>query len=158
MRKTIKLTPRQVNAKRKHEGLPPLNFKLFRAVIKKLETTPTAYEQGHVVEKDNEAPCGTAACIGGWAYLLAGKRVTQRTSRKKVLNEAAVLLGLNNIPDCEAGDADVVFAGEPNYSWPEPFASEWSVTDNRKEQATIAVAYLRHLLATGDVNDAGGEL
>lgn len=147
------MNARQVNAKRKNEGLPPLNFKLFRAVIKKLETAPLAYRQDDVIEKDELAPCGTAGCIGGWAYLLSGKRVTKITDRSKVLERAAVLLGLNQKDtNWEQGDAGYVFSGTPGYDWPEPFASDWRDADGREEEAQVAVRYLKHILATGDVS------
>lgn len=147
------MNARQVNAKRKREGLPPLNFKLFRAVIKKLEAAPMAYDQESVVEKDKEAPCGTAACIGGWAYLLSGKKVTKKVTMLNVLNEASELLGLNaDALDWEDGDACRVFAVDPDETWPEPFASDWQSAEGREEQAAVAVRYLRNILATGDVN------
>lgn len=149
------MTAREINAKRKRDGLPPLNFKLFRAVIKKLETAPMAYSQEDIVEKDNKAPCGTAACIGGWAYLLAGRRVTSRTNNSTVLNRAALLLGLNNEEEWEGGDAERLFSGYPEDQWPEPFASDWQDAVDREEQARVAVAYLKNILATGDVHAKG---
>lgn len=149
------MTPAQVNAKRKREGLPPLNFKLFKAVIEKLKSAPLAYSQGDVIEKDKEAPCGTAACIGGWAYLLGGKRVTKKVSNLDVLDKAAVMLGLNVEEDWETGDAFTVFDGDPSDAWPEPFASNWQAANGREEEAAVAVAYLKNILATGDVHAEG---
>lgn len=150
------MTQREINERRKAEGLPPLNFKLFRAVIEKLETAPLAYEQANVIESDSKAPCGTAGCIGGWAYLLAGNVVN--VSKSTVLDRAAGLLGLNQDDDCwEDGDAVTVFSANPEHSWPEPFASQWRRAAGREQEAKVAVAYLRNILTTGDV-DAEGQL
>lgn len=150
------MTPRQVNAKRKREGLPPLNFRLFRAVIKKLETAPMAYEQDTVVSPDRDAPCGTAACIGGWAYLLEGQRATTTLADERVLNKAAFLLGLNEDDQSWSdGDAGSVFSSSPESRWPAPFGGDWMEADGREEEAKVAVRYLKNILATGDVGTEG---
>lgn len=144
-------TPRQINAERKKEGKPPLNFALFRKVIKKLEAAPMAYEQSDAIKNDGRAPCGTAACIGGWAYLLAGQS-PEGVSQSTVLDRAGRMLGLSGGDEnWDDGDAQVVFTGDPDTCWPSPFDTQWERVTTRRGQAQVALRYLKHIITTGKV-------
>jgi hypothetical protein len=77
-------------------------------------------------------PCGTAACIAGWAYILNTGRM-QEHSDEPLWVTAQKLLGL------DVEDADNLFEpGNPD-TWAD-------ITDQQ------AVRTLRHLAATGEVN------
>lgn len=131
-----------------------LNIELLQKVRDKIATTPEAYNQGTYGCQSSLAPCGTAACIAGWACLLSGRMDTTAlyhfsdTEPAVIHDEAAEALGL------DADDAEVLFTGEPQNAdsdgWPAPFCYEWAVA-TRKEQSVIAVAYLDWIIKTGEV-------
>lgn len=151
------MNTRQINVQRKAEGKPPLNFALFRKVIKKLETAPTAYDQTAIAEPDSESPCGTAACIGGWADILSapkglfrcGKLIPYRVN----LNRAADSLGL----DCNDSGESNLFTGDPGDNsdgWASRKHREaWRKAATRKGQARVAIRYLTHIFKTGRFTD-----
>lgn len=141
-------TSRQINIERKKDGLPPLNFALFRKVIKKLEIAPEAYEQTTYGERDSDAPCGTAACIAGWATVLSGNAAHTNIRRlhRKAQDIATKELGINY------EESRTLFGAEPYGIWPEPFDLRWARALTRKSQARVAISYLKRILKTGKVN------
>jgi hypothetical protein len=148
-----KKTSRQINSERKQAGLPPLNFALFRKVIRKLEAAPMAYDQGQEAIFDDNAPCGTAACIGGWADILSG-RGSLKWARVD-LDRAAESLGLtgeNWVSEYRTERA-VLFDPSPEHAWPSPFNSQWEKAKTQRGQARVAIRYLTHILNTGKVTE-----
>jgi hypothetical protein len=142
-------TSRQINSRRKAEGKPPLNFTLFRKVIKKLETAPNAYEQITFGERDREAPCGTAACIAGWAAIEAG-RIKLHQIKRLQIHASEIAQSELGITD----DESLIFTAKPssNYEgWPEPYKTEWSKANGRRQQARVAIRYLTHIIKTGKI-------
>lgn len=146
-------TSRQINAERKKEGKPPLNFALFRKVIKKLATTPEAYDQSLWGRKAKNAPCGTAACIAGWAAHLSGKVSLETLQKNKdsVQAIAAKQLGLDPKYNYYGLDEMDLFTGEPEENWPKPYRQRWDNATTTKQRARVAVAYLTHIIKTGKV-------
>lgn len=66
------------------------------------------------------------------------------------------MLGLSDV------EQNMLFIGEPegeedeynderDGGWPEPFASDWAEAVGAHERAAVAVAYLDHIIATGEV-------
>lgn len=148
------LTPRQINAQRKAEGKPPLNFRLLRRIIVKLESNPEAYNQQTWGQSNRLAPCGTAACIAGWASLLDGKFTHQQLRRnpKSAKGKAAKSLGLNVDLGGYGDEVYTLFNGDPSGVWPQPFSTRWlNANGNPKREARVAVAYLKHIVATGEI-------
>lgn len=151
-------TSRQINAERKREGLPPLNFPLFRKVIKKLETAPTAYDQSDPFRHEESAPCGTAACIGGWADILAGNVDLSDPDAQTNLNRAGNALGLGGKDWAFEEDTEraILFVGGPEEDdggWPTPYRQQWRKVKTARGQARVAIRYLRHIIATGKVTE-----
>ena len=148
-----------------------LNIELFEKIREKIVTTPESYDQGTFGRRDRDAPCGTAACIAGWACVLSGAmdpETLYRTSARdpmEVQDKAAEVLGLSD------EDAAILFTGEPegedfdpdeewdeDYAiggWPAPFGGDWyearrsDQLDTRAPQ--VAIAYLTHIIETGKV-------
>jgi hypothetical protein len=146
------LTPRQINAARKREGKPPLNFKLLRQIIKKIETAPEAYDQDVYGRKSDTAPCGTAACIAGWTCYLGNKvsmRTLQRGSGVSFESYGTKLLGLHD--SWESEDESRLFTSNPEYNWPEPYATQWGRAKTQRQQARVAIRYLTRIVRTGQV-------
>lgn len=146
------MTPRQINAQRKRDGKPPLNFALLRRIIKKLETNPESYDQTYWGRYEHEATCGTAACIAGWAANLDGKKTLEQLRRNpsSVKKIGAKSLGLWS-HDYMQDEIDVLFDGTPRWSWPEPFASSFAKARTPQRQARVAIRYLNRIITTGKV-------
>jgi hypothetical protein len=152
-----------------------LNIELFKAIREKIATTPAAYDQETWGRRDGSAPCGTACCIAGWACVLNGD-VSIEDARalgwdgeigadgisdgRHVSDVASEALGLS------ADDADTLFTSLPEgeredydddgndvfaCGWPEPFATNWRLSSSDSERASVAVAYLDHIIETGSV-------
>lgn len=139
---------------------PRLNIELFRAVRDKIIAAPEAYDQGHEAYNDNRSPCGTVACIGGWADILSAPNESARRYRmngRVNLDRAADALGLSgeDFWNEYAGDVRteraVLFTGDPDEHWPEPFATQFLEADTPSQIAQVAVAYLDQIIATGKV-------
>ena len=145
-------TPRQINAERKRDGKPPLNFRLIRRIIKKIETTPEAYDQNVWGRRDNKAPCGTAACIAGWACFLGGEKSLEQLRRnpKSVAGIGVKLLGLFKSRDGWVADETGMFDGYAD-SWPHPFDKRYQEARSPRAGARAAISYLKHVLKTGEV-------
>jgi hypothetical protein len=137
-----------------------LNIELFKKVRAKIARAPEAYDQSVEVYSTGNSPCGTAACIGGWADILSAPSASERDIRirgRVNLDRAANALGLGGssfwgeyLRD-EATERMVLFTGDPADNWPEPFAKQWRRAKTSKAQAKIAVAYLDHIIETGKV-------
>lgn len=137
-----------------------LNIELFRAVRDKIITVPEAYDQGHQAYNDNRSPCGTVACIGGWADILSAPNESARRHRMNGhvdLDRAANTLGLSGTEfwteyaEDTRTERAVLFTGDPDEHWPEPFAAQFLEADTPSQIAQVAVAYLDHIIATGKV-------
>ncbi len=154
-----------------------LNIELLTKVRDKIATTPEAYDQSVYGRISKEAPCGTAACIAGWTVLLADAMPVTEVQKAngaawaKEQNENREVVGnlLNEVPRIAAellgltdNEKNILFIGEPegdeseydderDGGWPEPFATDWAEANGQREQAQVAVAYLDHIIATGEV-------
>lgn len=143
-----------------------LNIELFKKIREKIATTPDAYDQETYGRRNDYAPCGTAACIAGWACVL-GEAEPLETVRslheryvsgdkeivKRIPSTAKRLLGLTQ------EEADVLFYGDPSgYNedtdeyeggWPQPFADRWDAGID--DRSSIAIDYIDHIIETGTV-------
>lgn len=149
-----------------------LNIELFKKVREKIATTPEAYDQRVFGRSEPLAPCGTAACIAGWACVLSG---VMRLDDVQLANPTDTgQTGIIDLVDERAAEAlrltdyesDVLFTSEPEgdcddydddgndiYAggWPEPFAEQWREAVSNDARAQVAVAYLDHIIETGKV-------
>lgn len=60
-----------------------LNIELFKKVREKIATTPEAYNQSVFARASTVAPCGTVACIAGWACVLSGAMDAEELKRRE---------------------------------------------------------------------------
>ena len=92
-------------------------------------------------------PCGTTACIAGWALTLAGKRMRKFTN---YMNQGRKILGLTQ------QEARKLFLVD---NWPEKFQERYdsdaeSVLSSRvpakdiRKNALVAVARIEHFIKT----------
>lgn len=157
--KPLTITPalrarwKKINAKRKAEDKPPLNFPLWVKVRNRIAAVPESYHQGEWKAKSSEAPCGTKACLAGEAIICserspkAGLKLLWQKNKRSIPNMAIALLGLEPYNEVQ------IFSGYPLGDWVEPFGSEWADAKTSKAQARVAVRYLTHVIRTGEVID-----
>lgn len=84
-------------------------------------------------------PCGTAACIAGWANILTGTTVSESASPERAARE----LGL------ETKNEDYVYLFSDK-RWPQPFNEKYSKAKTPRQRAKIACARIDHLIKTGE--------
>lgn len=128
-----------------------LNVKLIRKIQRHITEEPRRFFMGWYLAKRKNwkevrtngssdlsktpPPCGTAACIAGWANIFSKNRdVTDTVAASKAL-------GLNCLI------ANVVFY---DWNWPAPFGRQYEIARNPKQRAKIACARLDHLIKTGE--------
>lgn len=128
-----------------------LNVKLLRRIQEHITKEPkrlfmawyiTKGEPGALFAGDEDKPaqlppCGTAACIAGWAILLSDKEL--EAERNGFSSTAGPLLGIE--------DTGSVFLAD---EWPHPFRERYRKAVTRKARAKIAVARIEHLITKGE--------
>lgn len=124
---------------------------LYDALIAKLGEAPDAYNQQVVGEPSEKAPCGTAACLGGWGLVLSNL-VSQTAVRYMgdwigdwIVPDIGVkwarlseFLGI----DQEVAE-NTLFNRNPVNDWPSPYSEDWDKAESNEERAAVAI----HLLA-----------
>lgn len=142
-----------------------LNIELFKKIRERIATIPESYDQEHWWQPSVESPCGTTACLAGEAIICNAPSVEEGLAELKRLyaidkwyavpNRAAELLGLDgdwptyiDEEDPSAGGETVIFDAEAAY-WPLKYMEMFQDGD----EAGAAVAYLTHIIETGNVFD-----
>lgn len=127
-----------------------INKTLLRKVRNHILAEPRRYNQGRFGRADDNAPCGTACCIAGWAIVLSGKASLEdarddfETLDEDAQGLGAKLLGLSY------NESNVVFDGDAN-DWPQQFNTAFHVSDDKAAQARVAADYINHIIKTGKV-------
>lgn len=113
-----------------------INKTLLRRVRNHILDEPRRYNQGTPGKRvsKRESPCGTRACIGGWADMLEGDDV--RDVSDIDLDRAARKLGFNG------QQAFTVFF----WYWPEQFNDAWRDDIPRKKAARLAADYINWII------------
>lgn len=143
-----------------------LNIELFKAIREKIATTPAAYDQSVFARESRVAPCGTAACIAGWACVLSGAMSAEELKRRERTDGEefiSIEITAKHVLGLDEDEADVLFTESPEgewddyddggndvyvNGWPEEFASQWRGATSGSD---VAVAYLTHIIETGKV-------
>lgn len=133
-----------------------INVELLERVRDKVRAAPEAYDQTTYRRTEPAAPCGTAACIAGWAVTLSGEPLTETANRcvcddplclrgTSVAEDARRLLGL--LPE----EASVLFRAAPARTWPEPFGTLYGLAKSPQARAEVAASYLNWIIEHGRV-------
>lgn len=114
---------------KKHILEEPKRFLMCYWRVKK-RTDPDGLPTSHA----GFAPCGTAACIAGWAWTLEHphKRIPEKST------EIAELLGIDPVERFRLFSVD---------QWPEPFQSQFK-DNGSAESAKVAAARIEHFIKT----------
>lgn len=125
-----------------------INVRLLRKIQKHILEEPRRYDQNlWRIEVDpatnpERPPCGTMACIGGWATALSGKE------RDSYLgwDVAMRLLGLTR----EQADRlfDTVEKGTDLNKWPKKFVTAYLKAKTPRDRARVAVRRIDHFIKT----------
>jgi hypothetical protein len=132
-----------------------LNVRLIRRIIKHILAEPKRYcqedtiangEPGELILGVNYnqkfATCGTAACIGGWAYLLSEKHPTSHWDTCTILDKGGRALGLTDYQQ------EVLFTGLPGAEWPQPYAENYRKAKTPAGRTRTAVRLLEKVIET----------
>lgn len=128
-----------------------INKSLFRKVRNKILQTPESYDQTVFGRKSHKAPCGTAACIFGWAAILSDTFDQEYVNHYGKYADGAGIYGgarraLGLTPD-EGG----IVANYRGAHWPEPYGSNFRAAKTEAEKARAAADYLNYIIRTGKV-------
>lgn len=88
------------------------------------------------------APCGTAACIAGWALILSNKPAKNGFP---YLRKAAKLLGVR-ITNFGGNGRKLFFT----YEWPRKFDDKFAVAKTAAARAKAAAERIEHFIKTGE--------
>lgn len=140
-----------------------MNTRLLRRIQKHILKYPDAFVMEYFVEnrdKETKTPCGTAACIGGWACIMEQKKLSPRL-RQRLLNNiskpedywigkdydfnyfyhARRFLGISE------RQAESLFELG---GWPEKFNIRYYGAKTNKGLARVAVQRIEHFINTGE--------
>lgn len=130
-----------------------INVELLEQVKAHILAEPRRYHQAVIGTESERSPCGTAACLFGWAGFLSGEVTLQELARigrydgEDFMDRVQQHLGFND------AEADIV-ACRYGERWPEPFKTRFSVAESdgdKAGQARAAADYIDHIIRTGRV-------
>ena len=136
-----------------------LNVRLVRKIIRHILAEPLRYCQEWTINTGTPgeliggsgsdsggqrfAKCGTAACIGGWAYILSTTRPRLKwSSTLLLLDKGGKALGLS------AYHQNILFSGRPSYEWPQPYARQYEAATTSRARARVACRLLEKVIDT----------
>jgi hypothetical protein len=142
-----------------------LNIELFKKIRDRIAAIPAAYDQSIYFRPDDNAPCGTAACLAGEAIICSAPSVEAgvealryHDSREGVPEVAADLLGL---PPAQWGDGFpeqynetarlFAFIATTKCFGPNHSRATFAMRTTQRARAAVAVKYLNHIIETGKV-------
>lgn len=124
-----------------------LNVELLKKVQQHITEEPKRYDQFAVVRESSLAPCGTVACIAGWANVLSGS--DPKSEEAQDLDKAAVRLGVETCYELFPegfGCFHFLFDLE---GWPSQFVREHEQAKTFKARAKAACKRIDYLIKTG---------
>lgn len=136
-----------------------MKTRLLRKIQAHLAEEPKRYVQDyeHItstetlerVSLNGAPPCGTMACIGGWACVLSGDSSPSYHTMRK----AQEYLGLDpeqadrlfSGVSVSEGDIRIVYSGT---RWPKKFASAYAKAKTQRGRVAVAIRRIDHFIAT----------
>ncbi len=140
-----------------------LNVRLVRKIIRHILAEPRRYWQEWTIYTGTPgeligggfgqrfAKCGTAACIGGWAYILSTTRPRLNGCSRTLpwlqwsstlLDKGGKALGLSDYHQ------SVLFSSMPSYDWPQPYARQYDAATTSRARARVACRLLEKVIDT----------
>jgi len=133
-----------------------MNVKLLRKIQKHILAEPRRLNMSHWAAPSHDAPCGTMACIAGWAVILTKRRGAEKFRR------VAERLGIGLFPDPKRItlnpstvaakalrlDLDQKEKLFHTYGWPWNFREKYLNAENPRIRARAASDRIDHFIAT----------
>jgi hypothetical protein len=125
----MKMNVRLLRRVAKHIAAEPRRFQMGDWIIKKSEEGERFREFSHKggATLHNFAPCGTAACIGGWTQIISKRK----NSTAALAIDEYQSLRLFNVSE-----------------WPEQFETPYLLAKTPAKRVRIAVARIEHFIKT----------
>ena len=114
-----------------------MNVPLLRKIPEAITAEPGHFDMAFYA---SPSPCGTTACIAGWAVALRTGHALEELEERKTRGVEQLAV--------EALDLSLFSAGALFHvsRWPEPFQSDYWAARTRTERAAVAVRRIEHLL------------
>ena len=128
-----------------------MNVKLLKKIQKAILAEPLRFNMDHWIDTDNrQAPCGTTACIGGFAIILSdlkGKITAPKWTSAAESHEHmwGVMRYASQILEIDDAAAMRLFGEE---DWPITFRNSYQSTQSPHARARIAVKRIQHFIDT----------
>lgn len=128
---------------------PAMNIKLLRQIQAAILAEPDKFDMGNWFCPDAASPCGTSACIAGYAITLGLKAATPRegyvawwtsTAHESYSESACKFLRLDYDKH-----RDILFFAD---NWPQPFKKRYFRARRRSTRARVAAGRIDHFIAT----------
>lgn len=137
-----------------------INVKLLRKVQKHILEEPNRFVMGDFIQRKTKkspqfygddfshhdfAPCGTAACIAGWAFALVNPK-SRATDGNLIERKAVQILGLEYDPtgETETNSGKLFFVTQ----WPKKYRNSFRAAKSQKMRARVAVRRIDHFIKT----------
>lgn len=143
---TQKLNVKLLRKIQKHITEEPRRFIMHNSVVTNNSVvTKMAFPDGRFENDaggfEEFAPCGTAACIAGWANILTGVSADSLEAGSRV--RAAEKIGVD--PGVSWSSHSLFY----DAAWPKPFSTRYARANTQQERAKIASERIEHLIQTG---------
>jgi hypothetical protein len=125
-----------------------LNVRLLRRIQKHIMAEPKRYDQNvWIKEVDPNVdpyypPCGTMACIAGWAQILSAQPGSRVIPSHLAASE---LLGLDVRSSTRLFDSVMDLVDD---AWPRKFSKAYSMAKTARGRAKVAVRRIDHFIKT----------
>jgi hypothetical protein len=123
------------------------NRRLLLKTAKRIEEIPKSYNQDTWCELDDEAPCGTVACLAG-EIIICSERKTQ-DGIDKLHRTSSVGVAARNLAGLNFWEGHALFYSPS--SWPESFSDRYFRAKSQRGRANAAADLLRYLADGGRV-------
>lgn len=131
----------------------PINKKLLRRVRNHILAEPRRYNQYVVGQASDDAPCGTAACLMGWAAVLGGVVTAEEVRDAGPCDYLKIFPATRDALGLSKSESDIM-SSRTGLLWPEPFSTMFRVAyagRDKEGQARAAADYINYILRTGKV-------
>lgn len=130
-----------------------MNTKLLNKIIRHIREKPKRFDMKILAKKSRLTPCGTAACIAGWAVLLTRADKQDKKSFHSLIDSGLLSFwyaGASAI-GLDQEEARQLFE---TYNWPTRYRAPFNRAEHlghHRKAVEIAVRRIRHFIKTKGV-------
>lgn len=123
-----------------------MNTELLLKVRDAILAEPLKFDMRDWLAQSENSPCGTTACIAGWAASIhLGHEKLSETARLFNSNDSDDEFFPEEYLDIGPFEQDILFYKS---NWPEPFRSQYLTAKNAADRARAAADRIDHFIAT----------